>query len=96
MLRSVLERSCQMQMSSVRQYVSRQLAREMSEAARDREAVTKLSSETQGLRAELHKLKSETPGRSETRGLKAEARKLKSEVRQPPQGCSSEVLKKHS
>jgi len=55
----LLAKNRSIKMSSVRQYVSRQLAREMSEAARDREAVTKLSSETQGLRAELHKLKSE-------------------------------------
>lgn len=47
------------QMSSIRQYVSRQLAREMSESARDRDAVARLSSETTGLRSELHKLKSE-------------------------------------
>jgi len=47
------------QMSSVRHYVSRQLAHDMSESARDQDAVAKLSSETAGLRAELHKLKSE-------------------------------------
>lgn len=44
-------------MRVVRGYVARQLQAESGEVARDREAISRLASETASMKAELHKLK---------------------------------------